>query len=69
MKKTLILVAPILLSACGGSTNEAPPETPVSYQFKVVTQSMNLCGETSPLSNYEVIAYANNGDIVSRHPS
>jgi len=68
MKKTLALAGPLLLSACGGSISEEPtPTPPISYQFKVATQSMNLCGETSALSNYEVIAYADDGSIVSRH--
>jgi len=61
MKKTLVLSTSLLLSACGGSGNTG------DHQLSMEMQSMNLCGQTSPSNNYEVVAYGDDGSIISRH--
>jgi len=68
MKALVVLTVSFLLSACGGSEGTPPVEVdPENYRFSISMQEMNLCGQTYQYSNYEVIAYNNDGGIISRH--
>jgi len=81
MKKILVLATSLLLNACGnsgsggsdgggsssGDSDSGGSGNTDGQHFSMEMQSMNLCGQTSPTSNYEVIAYTDDGGIISRH--
>ncbi len=65
MKKTMTVVSTLLLAACGSSGSDSGGEKD-SYQLSMGMQAINLCGQVSQYSNYEVIAYGDDGEIISR---
>jgi len=73
MKQVLPVVISLFIGACGSSDGNDEPDKGNSsggggtYQFSMSTQNMNLCGQTSEYTNYEVIAYSDDGGIISRH--
>lgn len=65
MKKTITVISTLLLAACGSSGSDSGGEKD-SHQLSMGMQTSNLCGQISPDSRYEVIAYGDDGEIISR---
>lgn len=66
MKKTLTVVSTLLLAACGSSGSDSNGNEKDSHQLSMAMETSNLCGQTSQYNHYEVVAYDDNGDVISR---
>ncbi len=52
----------------GGSDNNAVVAgSDSTYQFSFAMEEKNLCGQVSAYKDFEIVAYSDDGDIISRH--